>query len=150
VARVLVSSVIDAPIGQVWAAVRGFDAVAELLPFVESSPIEEDREPTAVGAVRVVTQSDGAVFREVLVAHSDAEHGYSYTFVGSPIPVRDHRTTLRLCPITDGDRTLAEWSSRFEIAPDREAELVGLMEKNFLAGLHALDSRLGRSHPRAE
>jgi len=142
---VLVSSVIDAPIAQAWETVRRFDAVAELLPFVKSSPIEENREATAVGAVRVVTQADGAVFREVLVAHSDAECFYSYTFVRSPIPVRDHRTTLRLRQITDGNRTLGEWSSRFVIAPDREAELVGLMQKNFLAGLRALDSRLGRS-----
>ena len=140
--QVLVSSVIDAPIGKAWEAIRRFDAVADLLPFVASSPIEDDREPTAVGAVRVVTQTDGAVFREVLVAHSDAERSYSYTFVDSPIPVRDHRTTLRLRPITDHDRTLGEWSSRFEIAPEREAELVALMERNFLAGLRALDSRL--------
>jgi hypothetical protein len=149
VASVLVSSTIDAPIAQAWEAVRRFDAVAELLPFVKSSPIEEDREPTAVGAVRVVTQTDGAVFREVLVAHSDAEWFYSYTFVGSPIPVRDHRTTLRLRPITDGNRTLGEWSSRFEIAPDREAKLVGMLEKNFLAGLRALDSLLGRTGSRS-
>ena len=88
-ARVLVSSVIDAPIDRVWEAIRRFDAVAELLPFVESSPIEDGREP-----------------------------------------------------ITDGHRTLGEWSSRFTIAPDRKAELVGLMEKNFLAGLRALGERL--------
>ena len=141
-AHVLVSSVIDAPISRAWEEIRRFDAVEEVLPFVKSSPIEDGREPTAVGAVRVVTQTDGAVFREVLVAHSDAEHYYSYTFVGSPIPVRRHRTTLGLRAITDGDRTLGEWSSRFEIDPDREAELVGLMEKNFLAGLRALDERL--------
>ena len=142
-AQVLVSSVIDAPIEAVWEAIRRFDAVAEFLPFVESSPIEEGRESTAVGAVRVVTQTDGGVFREVLVAHSDAEYFYSYTFVGSPIPVRDHRTTLRLRRITDRDATLGEWSSRFEIAAEAEAELVGMMETNFLAGLRALDSRLG-------
>ena len=141
----LVSSVIDAPIRDAWEVVRRFDAAAEFLPFVESSPIEANHEPTVVGAVRVVTQTDGGVFREVLVEHSDAERFYSYTFVGSSIPVRDHRTTLRLRPITDGDRTLGEWSSRFEIAPDREAELVGLMQKNFLSGLHALDARLQRA-----
>jgi hypothetical protein len=84
VARVLVSSVIDAPIDRVWQAIRRFDAVAELLPFVESSPIEDGREPTAVGAVRVVTQTDGVVFREVLVEHSDAEHFYSYTHRPAP------------------------------------------------------------------
>jgi hypothetical protein len=141
-ASVLVSSVIDAPIARAWEAVRRFDAVAEWLPFVATSPIEDGREPTAVGSVRVVTETSGAVFREVLVAHSDAERAYSYTFVGSPIPVREHRTTLALRPITDGDRTLAEWSSRFVIAPDQEAELVALMEKNFLAGLRALGKRL--------
>ena len=142
-ASVLVSSVIDAPVEAAWEAVRRFDAVSEWLPFVASSPIEDGREPTAVGSVRVVTETSGAVFREVLVAHSDAERSYSYTFVGSPIPVSEHRTTLALRPITDGNRTLAEWSSRFAIAPEREAELVGLMEKNFLAGLRALGKRLG-------
>lgn len=78
-----------------------------------------------------------------------AEHAYSYTFVGSPIPVREHRTTLGLRPITDGDRTLGEWSSQFELAPEREAELVGLMGTNFLAGLRALDARFGRGRERA-
>ena len=113
---------IGAPVDEVWAAIRNFDAPGEFFPFVVSSPIEEDREPTAVGAVRVVTQTDGGVFREVLVAHSDAERSYAYTFVDSPIPVRDHRTTLRLRPITDGDRTLAEWSSRFAGTPELEAD----------------------------
>ncbi len=144
-AHVLVSSVIDAPPAMVWDVIRPFDAPAAWLPFVQSSPLEEGHEATATGAVRTVTQTDGGVFKEVLVAHSDADMFYAYTFVGSPIPVRDHRTTLALRPITDGDRTLGEWSSRFGIAPDAEAELVGLMEKNFLAGLRALDERLRRA-----
>jgi hypothetical protein len=58
--------------------------------------------------VRVVTQTDGAVFREVLVALSDADRSYSYTFVGSPVPVRNHLTTLRALPVTDGDRSYVE------------------------------------------
>lgn len=128
--------------GRVWEMARAFDAVEQFLPFVDSSPIEDGQAPTAVGAVRVVTETSGAVFREVLVAHSDAERCYSYTFVGSPIPVRNHRTTLRFRPITDGDRTLGEWSSSFDIAPDQEAKLVGLMEKNFLQGLQSLGRRL--------
>jgi hypothetical protein len=144
-AHVHVSSVIDAPIAEAWAVIRRFDAPGDWLPFVASSPIVEGDGPTAVGAVRIATQHDGGVFREVLVAHSDADWTYAYTFVGSPIPVRNHRTTLRLRPITDGDRTLGEWSSRFDIDPDREAELVGLMEANFLAGLRALDAQLSRS-----
>jgi hypothetical protein len=136
--EVVVSSVLPAPADRVWAAIRGFDAAAEWLPFVASSPIEDGGDPARVGCVRVVTQTDGLVFREVLVAFSEADRTYSYTFVGTPIPVLNHRTTIRLLPVTDGDRTYAEWSSRFEMDPARAEELAGLMRENFLAGLRAL------------
>src|SRR6266566_6063724 len=139
--RIFVSSVVDAPTEKVWGIIRRFDAAADWLPFVKSSPIEDGGDPTRVGCVRVVTQTDGAVFREVLVALSDAERSYSYTFVGSPVPVRDHRTTLRVLPITDGDRSYVEWSSRFEIAPEHETQLVELMNRNFLNDLRSLAER---------
>ncbi|MGC2626218.1 MAG: SRPBCC family protein [Candidatus Udaeobacter sp.] len=136
--RVFVSRVVEAPAGKVWTTIRRFDAVAEWLPFVKSSPIENGGEPTRVGCVRILTQTDGEVFREVLLALSDAERFYSYTFVSSPIPVRDHRTTLRVLPITDGNRSYVEWSSRFDIDPKYEAQLVDLMNRNFVNGLQSL------------
>jgi hypothetical protein len=139
--QVFVSSVIDARAEKVWGVVRRFDAVADWLPFVKSSPIEDGGDPTRVGCIRVLTQTDGEVFREVLVALSDAERFYSYTFVSSPVPVRDHCTTLRVLPITDGNRSYVEWSSRFDIAPEHEAQLVDLMNRNFLAGLRALSGK---------
>jgi len=132
---------VEAPAEKVWTVIRRFDAVAEWLPFVKSSPIEGGGDPTRVGCIRVLTQTDGEVFCEVLVALSDAERFYSYTFVSSPVPVRNHRTTLRVLPISDGDRSYVEWSSRFEIAPEHEAQLVELMNRNFLAGLRSLAER---------
>ena len=142
--RVFVSSVVNAPAEKVWATIRRFDAVADWLPFVKSSPIEDGGDPTRVGCVRVLTQTDGEVFREVLVALSDAERSYSYTFVSSPVPVRNHRTTLRVLPITDGNRSYVEWSSRFEIDQKYEAQLVDLMNQNFIAGLRNLDEKFSR------
>ena len=136
--RIFVTSVVNAPADKVWAVIRRFDAVVEWLPFVKSSPIQDGGDPTRVGCVRVLTQTDGEVFREVLVALSDAERTYSYTFVSSPVPVRNHQTTLRVLPITDGDRSYVEWSSRFEIDPKYEAQLVDLMNQNFLAGVRSL------------
>lgn len=136
--RVFVSRVVDAPAEKVWTTIRRFDAVAEWLPFVKSSPIENGGDPTRVGCVRILTQTDGEVFREVLLALSDAERFYSYTFVSSPVPVRDHRTTLRVLPITDGNRSYVEWSSRFDIDPKYEAQLVDLMNRNFVNGLQSL------------
>ncbi len=136
------SSVVDASAEKVWAVIRRFDAAAEWLPFVKSSPIENGGDPTRVGCIRVLTQTDGEVFREVLVALSDAERFYSYTFVSSPVPVRNRRTTLRVLPISDGNRSYVEWSSRFEIDPQHEAQLVELMNRNFLNGLRNLAENL--------
>jgi hypothetical protein len=142
--RVFVSSVVDAPAQKIWATIRRFDAAADWLPFVKSSPIEDGGDPTRVGCVRVVTQTDGEVFREVLVALSDEERFYSYTFVGSPVPVRNHLTTLGVLPITDGDRSYVQWSSRFEIDPQYEAQLVDLANRNFLAGIRNLAAKFSR------
>lgn len=143
--RIFVSSVVNAPADKVWAVIRRFDAVVDWLPFVKSSPIEGGGDPNRVGCVRVLTQTDGEVFREVLIALSDAERSYSYTFVSSPVPVRNHQTTLRVLPITDGNRSYVEWSSRFEIDQEYEARLVDLMNQNFLAGLRNLAEKLGRN-----
>jgi len=140
-----VSSVVNAPAEKVWAIIRRFDAVVDWLPFVKSSPIEDGGDPTRVGCIRVLTQTDGEVFREVLVALSDAERSYSYTFVSSPVPVRNHQTTLHVLSITDGDRSYVEWSSRFDIDPEYEAQLVDLMNRNFLAGLRNLAEKFGGS-----
>jgi hypothetical protein len=136
--RVFVSSVVDAAAERVWATIRRFDGVADWLPFVKSSPIEGGGDPTRVGCIRVLTQTDGQVFREVLVALSDAERFYSYTFASSPVLVRNHRTTLKVLPVTDGQRSYVAWSSRFDVDPEDEAQLVDLMNRNFLAGLRNL------------
>lgn len=111
--RVFVSSVVNAPVEKVWATIRRFDAVADWLPFVKSSPIEDGGEPTRVGCIRVLTQTDGEVFREVLLALSDAERFYSYTFVGSPVPVRTIAPRSECCrslmatdPTLNGPRDL--------------------------------------------
>jgi len=143
--RVFVSSVVDAPAEKVWATIRRFDAVADWLPFVKSSPIEDGGDPTRVGCIRVLTQTDGEVFREVLVALSDAECFYSYTFVSSPVPVRNHRTTLKVLPITDGQRSYVAWSSRLDIDPKYEPQLVDLMNRNFLTGLRSLGGIFSRN-----
>jgi hypothetical protein len=142
--RIFVSSVVDAPAEKVWQTIRRFDAAAGWLPFVRSSPIEDGGDPTRLGCVCVLTQTDGEVFRKVLLALSDAERFYSYTFVSSPVPFSNHRTTLRVLPITEGDRSYVEWSSRFEIAPEHEAQLVELMSRNFLIGLRTLAEKFNR------
>jgi hypothetical protein len=51
---------------------------------------------------------------------------------------------LRVLPITDGERSYVEWFSSFDIAPEHEAQLVDLMNRNFLAGLRSLAEKVTR------
>jgi hypothetical protein len=141
-ARVLVSSVIDAPADQVWARIGDFNGTPAWLPFVAGSEIKNGLSANTVGCIREITQKDGLKFQEVLVSLSHVDRSCSYTFVGSPIPVKSHRTTIRLLPVTDGNRTYFEWSSQFDTDPDSEARLVPLMEQNFLAGARELRTQL--------
>ena len=137
-ARVFVSSVIDAPTAEVWRKIGDFNGTPGWLPFVAGSLITNGLSADTVGCVREITQKDGLKFLEVLVMLSHVDHTYSYTFVGSPIPVKGHRTTIRLLPVTDDNRTYFEWTSEFDTDPDNEARLVPLMEQNFLAGAREL------------
>ena len=137
-ARVCVSSVIDAAAAEVWRRIGDFNGTPGWLPFVAGSAIINGLSADTVGCVREITQKDGLTFLEVLVMLSHVDHTYAYTFVGSPIPGKGHRTTIRLLPVTDGNRTYFEWASEFDTDPDSEARLVPLMEQNFLAGAREL------------
>ena len=107
------SMIIEAPIAQVWAAVRAFDGVAAWNPGVERAVLENGA-ATATGTVRSLETGDGAVFRETLLAHSDAEHSYTYDILEAPLPVRKYVSTHRFVEITHSRQTLGIWESRFD------------------------------------
>ena len=59
------------------------------------------------------------------------------------MPLTDYVATLRLTPVTDGDRTFAEWSAEFECLDEHAEGLVGGIGNDvFLAGLNALKRQL--------
>jgi hypothetical protein len=69
--------------------------VVDWLPFVKSNPVEDGGDPTPRWMCPCFNQTDGEVFREVMVALSDAERSF-----------------------------YVEWLSRFEIDPKYEEQLV--------------------------
>ncbi len=107
------SMIIDAPLADVWSAVRGFDGVVAWNPAVTGARMETGL-PTSVGAVRHLDIADGTVFRETLLAHSDAEHFYTYDILESPLPVVGYVSTHRFVAITHTHQTLGIWESWFE------------------------------------
>lgn len=140
--KVFRSAVLDAPIAEVWAAVRAFDGVANWNPGVAAARMESGT-ATGVGSVRHLDIVDGSIFRETLLAHSDLEHSYSYDIVEGPLPCSNYLSTHRFIPITDGDKTLGIWEGEFDCAPEDEADLESVVgDQIYRDGMRGLNTYL--------
>ncbi|MEX0921741.1 MAG: SRPBCC family protein [Rhodovibrionaceae bacterium] len=140
---VYVSSVIPAPTDRVWARIRDFNALPDWHPGIAESRIESGMPADQVGCVRNFRLKDGGQIREKLLALSDYDLSCSYAILESPMGVENYIATLKLTPITDGNRTLAEWSAEFDCPPERAEELVSHIGRNvFQGGFDALKQSL--------
>jgi hypothetical protein len=145
VIKVYTSSVIDAPAGAVWARVRDFNALPQWHPGIADSRIENHEASDRVGCVRHFHTRDGGTVRERLLALSDYDYSCTYEILDSPMGVANYVATLKLWPVTDGDRSFVEWSAEFDCDPGREAALSEQIGNGvFLAGLEALKRHFGR------
>ena len=143
-ARIYVSSIIDAPAGAVWERMRDFNGLPAWHPLIAESRIENGEPSDRVGCVRVLTLQDGSTVREQLLGLSDFDLFCTYSILESSMGVDGYVATLRLTPVTDGDRTFAEWSAEFDCDPAREADLVEMIGTNvFQGGLNALGEHVG-------
>ena len=86
-ARAHASSVINAPIEQVWARIRDFKTLDDWHPGISSSVIEDGGPSDRVGCIRRMELRGGGVIREQLLEMSDLGHHYSYSILESPLPV---------------------------------------------------------------
>ncbi len=143
--RVYVSSVIDAGADRVWSIVRDFNGLPRWMPVVADSRIEGGQPSDKVGCIRNFSLRNGGNIREQLLSLSDYEYTCSYAILESPMGVSNYTATLKLMPITDGDRTFAEWTAEFDCDPAREQELVDQIGTGvFQAGFDSLKRQAGR------
>jgi hypothetical protein len=142
-ARVYISSVIDAPVAKVWDRIRDFNALPRWHPAIRDSRIENGEAPDRVGCVRDFHLQNGDRIREKLLGLSDYDYFCTYAILESPMPLTGYVATLRLTPITDGDRSFAEWTAEFDCAPEAEEDLVtGIGTNVFQAGFNALKRQM--------
>ena len=143
--RVYVSSVINAPAKEVWARVRDFNALPRWHPRIRESRIEGGEPSDKIGCVRDFRLQSGDQIREKLLGLSDYDMFCTYAILVSPMPLTDYVATLRITPVTDGERTFAEWSADFECAPEVGDDLVnGIGTDVFQAGFDALKRHFAR------
>ena len=138
-ARIYISSIIDAPAARVWERVRDFNGMPRWHPRIRESRIENGEPSDKIGCVRDFRLQNGDRIREKLLGLSDYDMFCTYAILESPMPLTDYVATLRITPITDGDRTFAEWSADFECTPENEDDLVSGVGNNvFQGGFDAL------------
>jgi NADPH2:quinone reductase len=136
--RVTRSTVIDAPIQRVWEVLRDFNSHLYWHPIIATSEIEDGRAPDEVGCVRSFTLKDGNALREQLLTLDDRNYVSTYCILDSTIPLQRYVATVRLKPVTDGNRTFWHWQSTFATPRGRERELAdavggGVYEAGFAA-----------------
>jgi hypothetical protein len=143
--KVYISSVIAAPANRVWATVRDFNALPKWHPAIADSRIEGGQPSDKIGCIRNFNLKDGGNIREQLLALSDFDYSCTYSILESPMGVRDYMATLKLTPVTDGERSFAEWEAEFECDAARERELAESIGQGvFQAGFDALKKQLER------
>lgn len=143
--KVMRSVIIEAPIDHVWSVVRAFDGVAAWNPSVTSSKMESGT-ATSVGAIRYLDIIDGTVFRETLLAHSDADFYYTYDIVEGPLPCTNYISTHRFISITDGNMTLGIWTGEFDCHPHDAADLEKIVgDKIYRDGMRGLNTYLAEN-----
>jgi hypothetical protein len=141
--KVYTSSVLEAPAESVWAVVRDFNALPQWTPFVADSRIEGGLPADKVGCVRNFRLKDGGIIRERLLALSDYDFECSYSILESPMGVENYVATLKLTPITDGNRCFCEWWAEFDPPFGKEAELADSIGQGvFQAAFDHLKQRL--------
>jgi hypothetical protein len=139
--KVYTSSVIQASADAVWARVRDFNGLPQWTPFVAESRIEHGLPADKIGCVRNFKLKDGGQIREQLLMLSDYDYQCTYSILESPMALSNYIATLKLTPITDGNRTFGEWSAEFDCAPQDERRLAEQIGQGvFQGGFDALKS----------
>ena len=78
---------------------------------IAESRIENGEPSDKVGCVRDFRLRNGDRIREQLLGLSDYDMFCTYSILESPMGVDNYVATLRLTPVTDGERTFIEWTA---------------------------------------
>ena len=142
--KVYTSSVIDAAADTVWAHIRDFNGLPKWHPAIADSRIEGNWPSDRVGCIRNFQLRHGGTIREQLLSLSDYDYQCIYSILESPMGVDNYIATLKLTPVTDGNRTFAEWSAEFDTPPGQERKLADSIGQGvFQTGFDSLKSYFG-------
>lgn len=128
------SSFVDIPVhaDKVWQLIGSFNSLPEWLPYIPKSELQEG------GRVRHLTNPDGGVIIERLMAFDENAKSYSYHILQAPFPVKDYHSTLRIIKSADGDGSRVEWFGEFTPVNATNEAVSALFQGIYDDGLKAL------------
>ncbi|NND96967.1 MAG: SRPBCC family protein [Pirellulaceae bacterium] len=113
------STVVNAPIDQVWIAVQNFHDMSWGEGVITSCEAVGDTPGNKVGAKRILNSS----FHETLrsIDHDACELTYSIDDGPEPVSsesVQEYIGTIRLRPVTDSGQTFCQWETTYKSNDD--------------------------------
>lgn len=142
--KVVRSTILKAPVEEVWEVLRDFNGHDRWHPAVATSQMERGDSSDRVGGVRRFKLQDGSELREQLLTLSDLEQTFSYCLLETPIPLFNYVAHVRLLPVTDDNTTLWTWESRFDTPVGQSDELADLVGNDiYVAGFKAVSEFMG-------
>jgi hypothetical protein len=140
--HIFATTVVSAPVDQLWDFLRLFAHVDSWHPDVTSSTTEGSDWGPLVGQERTITLRDGSVIHERLLALDDVKHSYTYSVVKSALPIRAHSSTVTLFPITTDNATFVSWTADYDTEdPDPVALASGIQEGVIHLGFEGMRNR---------
>jgi hypothetical protein len=118
---------------QVWSKIGPFSAIKDWHPAIGSCTEDGKSPPTRT----LVTKDGKATFVETQLARSDKRHFYTYTFVSSPLPVKEYAATIRVTA-KGNDLSTVTWSGEYKPAPGAEIAAKDALSGIYESGLNSI------------
>lgn len=140
---------IEAPVDKVWSVVSDFAGIHKWFPFIASTKITLG-ENRRLGAIRLLTRTNGTKVEERLVEYDPLELKASYVYVQGVPLASDYYSTMTVTDLGEG-RSQVEWKATFkrllywvENPPKGkdDATLVKIYNKVYKVGLDTMKSRI--------
>lgn len=126
------SIVLEHSAAEVWNVIRPFDHYS-WAGVPGETIIEDGKRGDQVGGIRRFS-AGGKTIRQQLLAHSDVDRFYTYSFLGEmPVPARNYVATLRVSPISATNQAFVEWSATFDCDLGDSERAVEHFERNGFA-----------------
>ncbi|MDA7949120.1 MAG: SRPBCC family protein [Hyphomicrobiaceae bacterium] len=113
-AKVSMSTDLNASADDVWKMIGHFNALPDWHPAVEKSELTE------AGQTRTLDLVGGGKIIEKLEKVDEGARTYTYSIVDSPLPVANYTATIKVSG--EGSNSTIEWSSEFDPATGASPE----------------------------